>query len=94
MDLDQLYREYFTSVYRYIFSMCKDSLLAEEITQETFFRALKNLIHSAEKRVPGCGFVKLLRISISLISIRIIASVSLNSMNQITLWMKVLRALS
>ena len=43
MDLDQLYREYFTSVYRYIFSMCKDSLLAEEITQETFFRALKNL---------------------------------------------------
>ena len=67
MDLDQLYREYFTSVYRYIFSMCKDSLLAEEITQETFFRALKNL---------DCGFVKLLRISISLISIRIIASVS------------------
>ena len=43
MDLDQLYREYFTSVYRYIFSMCKDSLLAEEITQETFFRALKKL---------------------------------------------------
>lgn len=94
MDLDQLYREYFTSVYRYIFSMCKDSLLAEEITQETFFRRLKILIRSAEKRVLGCGFAKLLRIYISLISIRIIASVSLNSMNQITLWMKVLRALS
>ena len=94
MDLDQLYREYFTSVYRYIFSMCKDSLLAEEITQETFFRALKKLDSFRGEASARVWLVKLLRISISLISIRIIASVSLNSMNQITLWMKVLRALS
>ena len=91
MDLDQLYREYFTSVYRYIFSMCKDSLLAEEITQETFFRALKKL---DSFRGEASARVWLCQIYISLISIRIIASVSLNSMNQITFWMKVLRALS
>lgn len=61
MDLDQLYREYFTSVYRYIFSMCKDSLLAEEITQETFFRALKKLDSfrgEASARVWLCQIAK------------------------------------
>lgn len=43
MDLDKLYREYFGSVYRYILAICKDRHLAEEITQETFFRAVKKI---------------------------------------------------
>lgn len=43
MDLEHIYHEYFSSVYRYIFSMCRDSHIAEEITQETFFRAVKSI---------------------------------------------------
>jgi len=41
MDLEQIYKDYFSVVYRYILSVSKDSLTAEEITQETFFKALK-----------------------------------------------------
>ncbi|MBQ4088472.1 MAG: RNA polymerase sigma factor [Clostridia bacterium] len=42
-DIDAVYREYFTDVYKYLISLCRDQSLAEELTQETFFRALKNL---------------------------------------------------
>ena len=38
-----IYESYFSDVYQYIFSLCKDSSLAEEITQETFFKALKKI---------------------------------------------------
>lgn len=38
-----MYREYFTPVYRYTLSLVRDPDLAEEITQETFFRALKKI---------------------------------------------------
>ena len=38
---ESVYREYYTPVYRYILSMCKDSYTAEEFTQETFFKAVK-----------------------------------------------------
>lgn len=43
MDLERLYQEYFSIVYKYVFSISKDHLTAEEITQETFFRALKKI---------------------------------------------------
>jgi len=43
MDIEKLYQEYFLTVYRYILSISRDPLTAEEITQETFFRALKNI---------------------------------------------------
>ncbi len=78
MDLDQLYRRYFTSVYRYIFS--SNSFPLPEITQETFFRVSKK--HSSFTRgseCQGCSFVKLLEYLTLLISNRIIVSVSLNS---------------
>lgn len=42
-NFESVYREYYTPVYRYILSMSKDSYTAEEITQETFFKALKNI---------------------------------------------------
>ena len=44
-DIDQIYQEYFTDVYRYLLRLCREKNLAEEITQETFFKALKNLNH-------------------------------------------------
>lgn len=43
MDLEKLYRDYFSVVYKYILSISKDPLTAEEITQETFFKALKKI---------------------------------------------------
>jgi RNA polymerase sigma-70 factor (ECF subfamily) len=43
MDIEKLYREYFTLVYRYTLSLVHDPDMAEEITQETFFRALKKI---------------------------------------------------
>lgn len=43
MDIEKIYREYFSIVYGYILSICRDSLTAEEITQETFFKAMKKI---------------------------------------------------
>ena len=42
-SFEKIYSEYYTPVYRYIFSMCKNEHTAEEITQEAFFKALKNI---------------------------------------------------
>ena len=42
-DFQAVYEEYFTDVYKYVFSLCRDEHLAEEVTQETFFKALKNI---------------------------------------------------
>ena len=41
MNIEELYRTYFDIVYRYICSISQDGSLAEEVTQETFFKALK-----------------------------------------------------
>lgn len=43
VDFEQVYRKYYTPVYRYLVSLTKDPDLAEEITQETFFKALRNI---------------------------------------------------
>lgn len=42
MDFEQIYSEYFPQVYRYLLSLCSDPLLAEELAQETFFRAIEH----------------------------------------------------
>ena len=41
MNIEELYRTYFDIVYRYIRSISQDGSLAEDVTQETFFKALK-----------------------------------------------------
>lgn len=41
--IEQVYKDYSIQVYRYAYSLCHEHLLAEEITQETFFRAIKNI---------------------------------------------------
>jgi len=40
---DQIYQTYFDPVYRYVLSLSGNSHIAEEITQETFFKALNSL---------------------------------------------------
>ena len=42
-DFEKVYREYYPSVYRYVLSISKNEHTAEEIAQETFFKALKNI---------------------------------------------------
>ena len=42
-DLQEVYALYFRDVYRYALSLCRNELIAEEITQETFYKALQNL---------------------------------------------------
>jgi RNA polymerase sigma-70 factor (ECF subfamily) len=42
-DFEQIYKEHFTDVYKYMVSLCRNEALAEEITQETFFKAMQNI---------------------------------------------------
>lgn len=41
MDFKKVYDEHFKDIYHFMLSMCKDQSLAEEITQETFVKALE-----------------------------------------------------
>lgn len=41
MDFEAIYRQHFPMVYRYLLALCGDPDLAEELTQETFFRAIR-----------------------------------------------------
>lgn len=43
MDFEELYMTYFKDVYLFILAMSKDAQIAEEITQEAFFKALKGI---------------------------------------------------
>lgn len=42
-DFVKLYSQYFDDVYKYILSLCRNESEAEEVTQETFFKALQNI---------------------------------------------------
>ena len=42
-SFDQIYQTYFDPVYRFALSLSQNPQIAEEITQETFFRALRSL---------------------------------------------------
>jgi len=42
-SLEQLYVEYSDRIYRYIFLQVRQKELAEDLTQETFYRAFKNI---------------------------------------------------
>ena len=39
-DFEEVYRTHFADVYRYVLALSRDEAVAEEVTQETFFRAL------------------------------------------------------
>ena len=59
---DQIYRMYFTDVYRFLLGLTKgDAPLAEELTSETFFRAMGAIDHfrgDCEIRVWLCQIAK------------------------------------
>ena len=43
LDFEKIFRENQDFIYRYLLKMCSNASLAEELTQETFFRAYMNL---------------------------------------------------
>ena len=45
MDMDALYRLYFRDVFLFLQGLTHSESLAEELTQETFFKALNGLKH-------------------------------------------------
>lgn len=42
-EFEDIYIKYFDDVYKYVYSLCRNSTVAEEITQDTFFKALKSI---------------------------------------------------
>ncbi len=42
-EFEEVYRLYFRDVYRYCLALCRDEQTAEEVTQETFFKALNSI---------------------------------------------------
>ena len=46
--LDTLYKKYSNQIYHYIYSLCKDNLLAQDLMQDTFFKALISMEGSDE----------------------------------------------
>lgn len=42
-DFNEIYKLYFRDVYKYVLSLSRNEAIAEEITQETFFKALRNI---------------------------------------------------
>ena len=43
LNIQEVYEKYFTVVYRYLLSLSHNTHIAEELTQETFFKALKKV---------------------------------------------------
>lgn len=42
-DMEQIYEEYFETVYKYLFCLTNNNDISEELTQETFYRAVKKI---------------------------------------------------
>lgn len=42
-DIEKIYEEYFETVNKYLFCLTRSDNLAEELTQETFYRAVKKI---------------------------------------------------
>ncbi|MCL2364465.1 MAG: sigma-70 family RNA polymerase sigma factor [Defluviitaleaceae bacterium] len=43
LDFEQVYKAHFTDVYKYVLSLSRNATIAEEVTQETFFKALRKI---------------------------------------------------
>ena len=48
-DFEQMYSENYDFIFKFLIKLCKDSSLAEELTQETFFRAYMNFSQLQDK---------------------------------------------
>ncbi len=61
LEIDSIYKEYFEDVFKYLRGLTADEVLAEELTQETFFKAMKGIDHfrgECDIRVWLCQIAK------------------------------------
>ena len=42
-EFEGIYSQYFEGVYRYVFSLCKNQSVAEDVTQEAFYKAMSHI---------------------------------------------------
>lgn len=42
-NIEEIYKQYFTTVNKYLFCLTRNQDLSEELTQETFYRAVKKI---------------------------------------------------
>lgn len=42
-DFEKICKEHFSDVYKYALSLCRNESIAEEVTQETFVKAMQNI---------------------------------------------------
>lgn len=42
-DFGEIYIEHFSDVYKYVLTLCRNEAIAEEVTQETFFKAMRHI---------------------------------------------------
>lgn len=42
-DFGEIYSEHFSDVYKYVLTLCRNEAIAEEVTQETFFKAMRRI---------------------------------------------------
>lgn len=42
-NFEKIYSDYYDTVYRYVLSLCKNETWADNITRDTFLKALKNI---------------------------------------------------
>lgn len=42
-DFGEIYSEHFSDVYKYVLSLCRNESVAEEVTQDTFFKAMRHI---------------------------------------------------
>jgi len=42
-DFGEIYTEHFSDVYKYVLTLCRNEAIAEEVTQETFFKAMRHM---------------------------------------------------
>lgn len=59
--MDEIYRQYARTVYKYLRSLTRDADLAEELTQETFYQAIRSSNRydgSAKITTWLCGIAK------------------------------------
>ena len=61
LSMEDVYREHSHMVYQYLLSLSHDADLAEELTQETFYQAIRRIDYfNAESKVSTwlCGIAK------------------------------------
>lgn len=46
--MEKLYDKYYTEIYLYAFSLCKDHYIAQDLTSDTFFKAMLSLDDSIQ----------------------------------------------